>query len=122
MFEALYTEELYAFSAPVVVVVPRPWSEIAAEHKAVLAKMLVAVRLSMDTVQIVIRQDFTIEELAPLQSAKVLAFGTNLKTPAALYQHLSLNGISLIVADSLDQLDDVKKKNLWLALRQMFGI
>jgi hypothetical protein len=122
MFEALYQEELYAFSAPVVVVVPTPWSAIAAEHKAVLAKMLVAVRLSIDTVQIVTRQDFTLEELAPLQSVKVLAFGANLKSPAALYQHHALNGTSLIVADSLDQLDDLKKKNLWLALRQMFGI
>ena len=120
--EALYNEELYAFSPPVVVVVSRPWTEISAEHKSVLAKMLLAVKLSLETVQIITRQEFTLEELGPFQSGKVLAFGANLKIPAALYQHISQNGTSLIVSDSLEQLDDVKKKNLWLALRQMFGV
>jgi hypothetical protein len=122
IFESLYNEELYAFASPVVVVVSQPWSEISAEHKSVLAKMLVAVKLSLEKVQIVTRQEFSLEELAPFQSGKVLAFGTNLKSPVALYQNISQNGTSLIIADSLDQLDDTRKKNLWLALRQMFGV
>lgn len=123
IFESLYTsEELYAFSPPVLVIVSRPWSEISAEHKSVLARMLVAVKLSLEAVQIVTRQEFTLEELAPYQSRRVIAFGANLKSPAALYQHISQNGTSIIIADSLDQLDDSKKKNLWLALKQMFGV
>jgi len=122
IFEALYSEELYDFRAPVVVVVSRPWAEISADHKTVLAKMLAAVKLSIDTVQVVHRNAFTLEELTPLQSGKILAFGVNLKTPAPLYQHIAQNGVSLIVSDSLDQLDDAKKKSLWLALRAMFGV
>jgi hypothetical protein len=122
IIEALYHEELYAFSPPVVVVVSRPWAEISADHRTVLAKMLLAVKLNLETVQIITRQEFTLEELGPFQSPRVLAFGANLKTPVALYQHISQNGTSLIVSDSLEQLDDTKKKNLWLALRQMFGI
>ena len=122
IFEALYSEELYDFRAPVVVVVPRPWSEIGADHKMVLTKMLAAVKLSIDTVQVVHRNTFSLEELSPLQSGKILAFGVNLKTPAPLYQHISQNSVSLIVSDALDQLDDAKKKSLWLALRQMFGV
>lgn len=122
VFEALYPEELYAFSAPVLVIVSRPWAEISAEQRTVLSKMLVAVRLSLDAVQIITRKEFTPEELEPYQANRVLSFGANLKTPAAPYQLVTLNGMSLIISDGLEQLDDLKKKNLWLALRQMFGI
>jgi len=122
IFEALYSEELYDFRPPVVVIVSEPWSQISAEHKSVLAKMLVAVKLSLESVHILHRNEFTLEELAPLQPRKVLAFGANLKSPVAPYQHISQNGTSLIVSDSLSQLDDTRKKNLWLALRQMFGV
>ena len=122
LFEALYSEELYDFTPPVVVVVSRPWAQISAEHRTVLAKMLAAVKLSIESVHIIHRNEFSLEELAPLQSRKVLAFGANLKSPIAPYQHISQNGTSLIVSDALDQLDDTRKKNLWLALRQMFGV
>jgi hypothetical protein len=32
-----------------------------------------------------------------------------------------LHGFRVIRADDLHELDDDRKKNLWLALRQMFG-
>ena len=122
VLENLYTEELYQVPSKVIVVVPKPWKEISEDERMVLSKMLVAVKLSMAHVHVVSRAQFTIEDFHASPPQKVLAFGSAFNASSKLYEHLSVNGTSVILADALEQLDDTKKKSLWQALRQMFGI
>ncbi|HEY9047616.1 MAG TPA: hypothetical protein VIN08_17035 [Ohtaekwangia sp.] len=120
--ESLYQEELYQLPSRVLIILSKPWETHSEDERTVLSKMLAAVRLNMGSVQIIIRNDFTIEDLLPLAPSKVLALGAQLKSSAKMYEHLTLNGVSVIAADSISNLDDLKKKNLWIALKQMFGL
>jgi hypothetical protein len=122
VLENLYSEELYQVPSKVIVVVPKPWKEITEDERIVLSKMLVAVKLSMAAVHIVARPQFSLEDFRAFPFQKVLAFGADFSGSSKLYEHLSINGTSVILADALGQLDDAKKKSLWQALRQMFGI
>jgi hypothetical protein len=122
VLENLYTEDLYQVPSKVVVVVPKPWSEITEDERAVLSKMLVAVKLSMAHVQVVSQDHFSLEDFNAFPPQKVLAFGSTFNGSSKLYEHLTVKGTSVILADGLGQLDDTKKKSLWQALRQMFGI
>ncbi len=60
--------------------------------------------------------------LLPFSPARVLIFGSETDEEIALYQQTPAQGFNVIRADDLTQLDDGKKKNLWIALRQMFGV
>lgn len=122
VLENLFTEELYKVPSKVVVVVPKPWKEITEDERAVLSKMLVAVKLSMAHVHVVTRTQFTLEDFQAFPPQRVLAFGSSFNASSKLYENLSINGTSVILADALGQLDDAKKKSLWQALRQMFGL
>jgi hypothetical protein len=84
--------------------------------------MLVAVKLSLASVQIIVEKEFTLEDLSAFDPSKVLAFGATIKVPTKMYENFTINGVSVIIAESLEKLDDAKKKGLWLALKQMFGI
>jgi hypothetical protein len=88
----------------------------------VLSKMLVAVKLSMAHVHIVSQAQFSLEDFNAFPPQKVLAFGSTFNASSKLYEHFTVNGTSVILADALGQLDDARKKSLWQALRQMFGI
>lgn len=118
----LYQEDLYTVPATVVVVIPRPWHNILDSEKALLAKILGSVRVSMDSVTIVSREAVTINSLHILKAQKVLIFGASVSGGINSYEHLNLEGISVIRADDFGALDDGKKKSLWLAMKQMFGV
>lgn len=122
ILENLFTEELYKVPSKVILVVPKPWKEITDDERAVLSKMLVAVKLSMAHVHIITRAQFSLDDFQAFPPQRVLAFGSSFNGSTKLYEHLSINGVSVILADPLAQLDDAKKKSLWQALRQMFGI
>ena len=122
VLECLYTEELYKVSSKVVVVIPKPWKDIVEDERVVLSKMLVAVKLSMAAVHIVCMPKFSLADFQAFPPQKVLVFGSVFNASSKLYEHLAIEGTSVILADALGQLDDAKKKSLWLALRQMFGI
>ena len=120
--DSLYTEELYKTTSRVIVVISKPWNEVSEDDRTVLSKMLVAVKLSLASIQIVTRKEFSITDLSAFNPSRVLAFGSLVKSPAKMYEHFTIDGVSLITAEPLEKLDDAKKKALWLALKQMFGI
>jgi hypothetical protein len=120
--ENLYQEELYQIPSRVLVVLSKNWEDLSTDEIGVLTKILAAVKLRLDAVQIVTRQEFTMGDFSTFAPVKILAFGAPLKPQANLYEAISFGGTALVVADALHVLDDAKKKALWLALRQMFGI
>lgn len=122
LLKNLYQEELYKTSNAVMVVVPQPWHSILDSDKALLAKILGSVKISIDSVLIVNGPKLTEKILGAYKPEKVLLFGSAFETDLKPYERLVINGVSVIKADELGQLDDVKKKNLWMAMKQMFGV
>jgi hypothetical protein len=120
--ESLYQEELYSLPSPVLFILNQPWESISEPDKTVLTKMIGALRLSLASVRIITRPEFTLADIAAYAPTKVIALGARFKASPDLYKHLSQDGVSVVAGDALPALDDVKKKNLWLALRQMFGV
>lgn len=118
----IYTEELYKPSQRIVVVVSKAWSDVSEDERNVLSKMLVAVKQSLAAVQVVNSREITLADLATFNPSKVLAFGATLEGQSKLYELITIDGVAAIVADSLEKLDDAKKKSLWVALKQMFGM
>jgi DNA polymerase III psi subunit len=120
-FVHLFGEEIYNIPQAVVIVVARSWESYSVEEKTLLAKILGSVKLDVASVRIVNREKITHPEMAQLASQKVLIFGA--ETPDIKpYENQQAQGFTVIKADDLSGLDDTKKKSLWLALRNMFGI
>lgn len=118
----LFQEDLYLLPSRVIVVLSQPWEAVNENDRLVLTKMLNAVRLNPATVQIIQKSEFDVQDLQPLAPSKVLVFGARIKQSPKLYEFVTINGIPLIVAESLELLDDAKKKTLWGALKQMFAL
>lgn len=118
--ENLYQEELYKIKSKVLIVLSKPWSEVGDEEIILLGKILNAVKLSLAAVQIITRVDFTAEDFKRYQPTCIIAFGSILKDSTKKYETLSIAGVPIVVADELLQLDEVRKKNLWLTLKQVF--
>lgn len=122
ILESLYQEEIYRMPSRVLIILPGPWEELREEDRTVLTKMLAAVKLSLASVQIITKKEFTIGELESFAPSKVLAFGSRLQTASPLYEKLIVDGVPVILAEDLRVLDDAKKKSLWGALKVMFGV
>jgi len=120
--ESLYQEELYILPAPLLIVLSKPWANLTPEEITTLTKMLNAVRLNLASVQIIVRTDFSVEELSAYSPKHILAFGSALQSSSVVYENLSIGDTSIIISESLDKLDDTKKKSLWLALKKMFNL
>ncbi len=119
--ESLYTEELYSIRSKVLVIISKPWSEIRDEEVALLGKILNAVKLSLAAVQVVTRTEFSLEDFKLYQPTCIISFGAHLKDSTKMYEALTVDGTPIVVAHELNQLQDTRKKNLWLTLKQVFS-
>jgi hypothetical protein len=120
--ESLYQEELYVLPSPLLIILSKPWADLSADELTTLTRMIHAVKLNLGSVQVIVRKDFTIESLSSYAPKRILAFGAALQSNASVYENLSINNVSIIISEPLDQLDDAKKKSLWTALKSMFGL
>jgi hypothetical protein len=120
--EYLFQEEIYQIPIPLMVVVSTPWHKILEEEKALLNKILGSVKVNTESVAIQYQPSVSLEKLQRLNPGKVLLFGCAVEPEIPPYENTVVSGISVIKADDLQQLDDARKKSLWLALKQMFGV
>jgi hypothetical protein len=118
--ETLYPEELYDIQGKVLIVIARPWSEIQENERTLLGKILSAVKLSLSSVQIIYRAEFSAADFKIYRPSNIVAFGATLKNSTKMYEKITAEGSAIVVADALDQLDDLRKRNLWLTLKQLF--
>ena len=121
-FSNLYQEDLYQFANPLIVVLPRAWDTYNIEEKMLLCKILGSVKMDLSASQMVVQPALSLNDLNVFTPARVLVFGSDTAEAITFYQATPAQGFIVIRADDLSQLDDQKKKNLWSALRQMFGI
>jgi hypothetical protein len=120
--ETIFQEDIYLIPTPLLIVIAKPWGELSEAELDTLSKMLKAIKLSLASVQIIVRKEFDVNELAIFGPNRVLAFGASLTKPFTHYENINSDGVSIIISESLDQLDDQKKKSLWTALRTMFAL
>lgn len=118
----LFQEELYSFDSPLVVILPKPWESYTIEEQNLLQKILTSVKIDMSAVQILVQPSVELKSLQIFSPKRVLVFGSATREDIPLYSSTAAQGFIVIRADDLNALDDQKKKNLWLALRQMFEI
>jgi len=119
-YEFLYQEDLYQITDSILILVDKPWEELREEDKTLLSKILGSVKLSMDKVHVMHRSATSLQELLPYQPSKLISFGVNLAEGTELYKCLSSQNISFICSEPLSSLNDVTKKSLWGALKQLF--
>lgn len=118
----LFQEELYQYSTPVIVVLSKPWLDYNDEDKILLQKILASVKVDLNAVHIISQPALALPSLLPFSPAKVLVFGSETDEDIGLYQSTPAQGFIVIKADDLTQMDEGKKKNLWIALKQIFGL
>jgi len=117
-----FGEDLYQLPARVLVLIPNTWETVSDSEQQLLARILGSVKLSLAAVQIVCAPTFSVEEASIYQAKTILSFGVPLAGVSRPYEAVSIGDALLIAADSMDALDDVKKKNLWVALKQVFKV
>lgn len=119
----LFPEDLYQYSTPIVVVLSKDWTSYSEEEQMLLRKILASVKEDINSVQMVARPLVDLKALQIYRPSKILLFGADSTDGNLhLYQSTRAQGFIVIRADDLTALDEQKKKNLWLALQQMFGI
>jgi hypothetical protein len=116
----LYQEELYKIKPKVLVIIAKPWNELTEDEIKLLQKILTAVKLSLPSVQIVTLQEFSLDSFRNNQPSHIIAFGASCQDFNKMYENISVDGISIVVAHELRLLDDTRKKNLWVTLKQIF--
>ncbi|HCW06004.1 MAG TPA: hypothetical protein DGG95_01420 [Cytophagales bacterium] len=122
LFESIFSEQVYTARHSATVILSQPWAEITTEEKALLSKILSAVRLSIDSVNIK-QQSFFDLSVMKINSSKVIYFG-NAVPGLTYYDHFQANGVSVVMSEKLSDLliNDEAKKKLWLALKKQFAV
>ena len=121
--ELLYQEELYNLGPKVLVIIPAPWDALSEADQLLLSKILGSVKRTLASVQVLTLSDAETDDLLFYRPSRIIAFGSSIKVsgksipPYTSFKH---DQIIVLQADSLDQLDDSKKKNLWSGLKEMF--
>ncbi|HMG94616.1 MAG TPA: hypothetical protein VK589_31370 [Chryseolinea sp.] len=123
--EHLYQEELYKLGPKVLVIIPLPWDTLSEADQLLLSKILASVKRTLASVQVLTLSEVETDDLLFYNASKIIVFGSSLKVSGKSilpYQSFRHDQASVLWADSLDQLDETKKKNLWNALKDMFHV
>jgi hypothetical protein len=121
-YESLYQEDLYLLPSRTIIILDKDWNACTDEEKILLGKILGSVKLSLASVQLLHLERVSLNDLHSFNSKRIISFGVQVSPIQKLYEHVPIDGVQVIVADSLSALDDVRKKNLWLGLKQMFSL
>lgn len=119
-FHTTYTEEVYAISEPVTVIIDTPWETVSSECRELLSKILGAVRCSPEMVRIVYQPklDLTAWQAPP---QRLIVF---VQPPAgiALYELIQSPKSDMVISEPLSALltNDASKRKLWEALKTLF--
>lgn len=120
ILQQTFTEEIYRIPAKVIVVIPVKWSALDVSDIELLRKILNAVNLTLDGVHVLKSDALNVQELMAYTPTGIVSFGVDTNPSVPYYEVTTLDRIPVLRAHVLNSLDDAKKKNLWVALRQMF--
>ena len=119
LFGSTFMEEVYAVSSPVTVVIDVPWSALPPESLELLAKILVAIKSSIEGVRIVHQSNLDMSSWAELPT-RLIAF---VQPPPgiALYERIETPKTEMVISEPLSVLlaNESAKRKLWTALRTL---
>jgi DNA polymerase III psi subunit len=115
----IYNEEIYLIRKTTLIF-SEPWEQVAEADKALLEKILQAVKLSLHDVAIVHQQVLDLGALS-IQPRKAIYFGKPVNGLVP-FEVLVVNGMSLVICPPLSTLheDSASKGKLWTALKALF--
>ena len=119
-FENIYFEEIYQIPSKTTIIISNPWSEVKVEQRSLLFNILLAFKLSLDSVRIIHQSQFDLMSLKEKPS-RMIAFVAPPKG-LALYEVIHTGETSVVFSDPLENLnsDDVAKRKLWNSLKALF--
>src|SRR5688572_14822285 len=120
--DTIFTEELYRLPGKVLVLIPSPWQSLPPDNEVLLRKILGSVKLSLDGVQVLTLAAASLNSLTVYNPTHILSFGTQLDTEYKPFTLEVKDKIHIVQSEALHSLDDSKKKSLWIALKQAFGL
>lgn len=122
LFDSLFSEQLFAVPSQPVVVVNQPWEDIGVDERALLSKILAAIKLSLDSVTIKFQSSLDISSWR--QKPKRLIYFGGLVKGVPQYEVIDANGVSIVASESLEDLlkNDASRKKLWQALKAQFSL
>ncbi len=122
LLESLYPETIYQITPKPTVVINVPWEKVGEAERVLLAKILGAVKLSLESVRIVVQSNLDLTSWIE-KPERIICF-----SPASgalsKFEVIQVDSTSLVLCNSLSELlpDDAAKRKLWLALKQLFSI
>jgi hypothetical protein len=122
--EQLYQEELYNVGPKVLVIIPTPWEIVSEEDQLLLSKILVFIKQSLSSVQIITLRDVDVSNLI-YRPIRILSFGSRIRFSGETLQSYKLfksDHVNVLQVDTLGELDAAKKKILQNALKDMFQL
>jgi len=121
LISALYPEEIYQLPAKTCVVV-KSWNKLLSEEIQLLSKILGAVRLSLDGVQIVEQSILNITDLS-VKPRRIICF-TDVAAGLTSFESMEVDGVLLVISPALGDLlkDEAARKKLWGALKAQFSV
>lgn len=118
--DQIFTEDLYKLPRRVLVLLPEPWQSLNPADETLLRKILASVKLPLEGVQVLSQATADLNSLKVYNPSHILSFGSQLDSELKLFTPTVIDEIRIIQSESLNTLDDTKKKSLWLALKQAF--
>jgi hypothetical protein len=118
--EKLYQEELYRINPKTLVIITKTWSDLSEVEYNLLEKIIKSLQLSLASIQVVVRSQFSVDDFQAFAPPFIIAFGAALRNSDKMYEEIRVNGTKVVVAHELGQLDETRKRNLWITLKQVF--
>jgi hypothetical protein len=115
-----FTEDLYKISGKFMVLIPGTWEEMTFAETDLLSKILGAIRVPLSKVQIISGEHADVIHLALFNPAFILGFGVAVNGIEKKYSLVEHQGLELILADRLSEIDIARKEKLWPELRDRF--
>ena len=118
--ENIYIEEIYQVPPKTTIIISSPWREVKDDQRLLLSNILLAVKLSLDSVRIIHQSQFDLMALKEKPS-RMIAFIAPPKG-LALYEVIHTGETSVIFSEALENLnsDEAAKRKLWNTLRALF--
>jgi|SRR6185369_16601759 len=122
LFESLYPEGLFAISLPPTIVLDQHWKTLTAAEKALLEKILGAIKQSLNSVTILHQDSLDLSAWA-VKPKHVIYFGNPVKG-IQHYEMVEANGVCIVTSESLKNLsgNEDSRKKLWQALKKQFSV
>jgi hypothetical protein len=120
LFTATYPEEVYAFRAPLVVVLNKPWREQPEANRDALTKLLAAVGHRPESVRMVHQEKLDLSGWSDMPE-RLVAF-VEPQPGVVLNEKISTPSTEMVISEPLDVLlrDETVKRKFWGAFKSLF--